>query len=76
MDIKAGRLWWGNPRKPSRLPTSVSGTWALCFRAGVNLDLDHADVDLPHERIALRGLIMSSVWFPWTAMAIFLIDGS
>jgi len=75
MDIKSRKAVVGNPAKTkpfNRRACLAHGHWAC--RAGVELDLDHADVDLPHDTHRLaRGYNVERV-FPWTAIGLFYID--
>jgi class 3 adenylate cyclase/CHASE2 domain-containing sensor protein len=56
MDIKSRKAVVGQPAKTK--PFTDERVWHMGIVLAaqeLNLDLDHADVDLPHERIALRG---------------------
>ena len=56
MDIKSRKAAVGQPAKTK--PFTDERVWHMGIVLAaqeLNLDLDHADVDLPHERIALRG---------------------
>jgi class 3 adenylate cyclase len=75
MDIKSKKALAGQPTKAR--PFTDERVWHMGIVLAaqeLNLDLDHADVDLPHERIALRGANNVERVIPVDADGYFYID--
>jgi class 3 adenylate cyclase/CHASE2 domain-containing sensor protein len=75
MDIKSKKALAGQPTKAR--PFTDERVWHMGIVLAaqeLNLDLDHADVDLPHERIALRGANNVERMIPVDADGYFYID--
>jgi class 3 adenylate cyclase/CHASE2 domain-containing sensor protein len=75
MDIKSKRALAGQPTKAR--PFTDERVWHMGIVLAaqeLKLDLDHADVDLPHERITLRGANNVERVIPVDADGYFYID--
>jgi len=75
MDIKSKKALAGQPTKAR--PFTDERVWhmgVVLAAQELKLDLDHADVDLPHERITLRGTNSVKRVIPVDADGYFYVD--